>query len=180
MGLRVDAVDYWDVHNFSDEPRQWDHGTWHHAVMGVGLRTTSGPVSVMWTNTFFPYGVEVFYGPMTSFLWRDEGGPESWTVTDSAPWQARAGQPVSAVQTHWERLELGPSTRQDGSVAAPSRAIDLPTALRVDFAAGPVWFVAGIPQDDGTLFVPGDEIVVAFSTEAILSLGYPADSFTLT
>ena len=56
----------------------------------------------------------------------------------------------------------------------------MPIALRLDFAAGPVWFIAAIPQEDGALFIPGDEIVVAFTTETMLRFGFPADPFTLT
>jgi hypothetical protein len=34
-GLRIRAVDYWDVHDLGPEPARWDYGDWHHAVMGV-------------------------------------------------------------------------------------------------------------------------------------------------
>jgi hypothetical protein len=60
VGRRVLEVAYWDVHNFADEPRTWDYGDWHHAVMGVDLLTDGGPSCVLWTDTFFAYGVEVF------------------------------------------------------------------------------------------------------------------------
>lgn len=177
-GLRIEGVEYWDIYNFGDEARKWDHGDWHHAVMGVALQTSSGPVSVLWTDSFYPYGVEALPEPMTSFLRPDAHGPESWSVIDNAQWRERAGQPLSAVQTHWERLEFGPSRFRDGAIAEPPHAVDLPAALRLDFPAGPVWFIAGIPQDDGALFIPGDEIVVAFTTQAMLGFGFPADPFT--
>lgn len=51
---RLTMVDYWDVHNFGPEPASWDHGDWHHAVMGVQLGTDVGPVTVTWTSTFIP------------------------------------------------------------------------------------------------------------------------------
>src|SRR5258707_11922129 len=54
IGLRVLEVMDWDVHNFADEPRRWDYGDWHHAVMGVDLLTERGPSCVLWTDTFFP------------------------------------------------------------------------------------------------------------------------------
>jgi hypothetical protein len=171
VGLRVEAVEYWDIYNFSDEPREWDYGHWHHAVMGVGLQTSAGPFSVLWTNTFYEYGVEVFPDPMTSFLQQGEHAPESWSVTDHAQWRSRAGQPVTAVATHWERI--GPQIRF-------KTATEVPTALRLDFAAGPVWFIAGMPNEDGDLFIPADEIAVAFTTEAMLGFGYPPSPFTLT
>ncbi|MFI7122732.1 hypothetical protein [Amycolatopsis sp. NPDC049868] len=51
QGRQLLAVDYWDVHNFSSEPVRWDYGTWHHAVMGVGLCTDAGPATITWTDT---------------------------------------------------------------------------------------------------------------------------------
>ncbi|WP_329004018.1 hypothetical protein OHA18_11565 [Kribbella sp. NBC_00709] len=39
VGLRIHAVDYWDIHNYGPEPARWDYGDWHHAVMGVQLST---------------------------------------------------------------------------------------------------------------------------------------------
>jgi hypothetical protein len=38
---------------------QWDYGDWHQAVMGVQLTTDQGPATVTWTDTFYPYGVEI-------------------------------------------------------------------------------------------------------------------------
>lgn len=46
------------------EPARWDYGDWHHAVIGVQLSTDAGPVTLMWSNTFHPYGVEVFDDPI--------------------------------------------------------------------------------------------------------------------
>lgn len=159
---------------------EWDHGDWHHAVMGVGLTTRTGPASVLWTSTFHEYGVEVFPDPMTAFLRQGEDGPESWSATDHPEWRARVGQPVTAATTHWEQIDLGPARTGDGRIVEPARTVPAPTALRLDFAAGPVWFIAAIPQDDGALFIPGDEIVVAFTTETLLRFGFAADPFTLT
>ncbi|MCF4123217.1 hypothetical protein L1785_19795 [Antribacter sp. KLBMP9083] len=180
VGVRIDLVDYWDIHNFSDEPREWDYGDWHHAAMGVELKTSAGPVSVIWTDTFYPYGVEVFSEPITKFLAMSDDGPERWTVTDHPEWRSRMGQQVLAVDTHWERLELGPARYSNGRIAEAARTLELPAALRFDFAAGPVWFVAGIPTEAGGVFIPGDEIMVVFTSEAMLRLGFPAGSFTGT
>ena len=56
--MQIEAIKYRDIHNSSDEPREWDHGDWHHAVMGVGLTTSTEPVSVLWSkNAFHEYGV---------------------------------------------------------------------------------------------------------------------------
>ena len=178
VGIRVEDVAYWDIHNFSDEPREWDYGDWHHAVMGVELETSAGPVSVLWTDTFHPYGVEVFSEPITNFLVLSDEGPERWMVTGSPEWRSRIGHPILAVDTYWERLELGSARYSTGRMAAPAETVELPVALRLDFAAGPVWFVVGIPTDDGGVFVPGDEIMVVFTSEAMLRVGFPAGSFT--
>ena len=50
IGVTINSVDYWDVHNFSDEPSEWDHGDWHHAAMGVQLNSDAEPITVIWTN----------------------------------------------------------------------------------------------------------------------------------
>lgn len=178
VGTRIDGVMYWDVHHWNDEPREWEHGDWHHAVLGVEMRTNTGPFSVVWTNTFYPYGVEVVSAPMTHLLTLGDGGPESWTVTDHPAWSSRTGQQVLAVDTFWERLEIGPARSTDGRVVAPARTVELPVALRLDFAAGPVWFVVGVPTVEGGAVVPGDEIMVVLTPEAMLRLGFTAGTFT--
>ncbi|MBF0688134.1 MAG: hypothetical protein IR158_10295 [Cellulomonas sp.] len=182
VGVVVEGVEYWDIHNFSDEPREWDYGDWHHAVLGVDLTTSSGPVAVTWTNTFDTYGVEVFPEPMTRFLVSgdDDAGPERWAVTPHPEWTTRAGQPVSAVDTFWDRWEYGPARYSDGRIAEPARTVEVPVAIRLEFASGPVWFVAGMPVEDGKTFVGGDEIMVVFTSETMLRLGFPADEFTAT
>ncbi len=47
-------------------------------------------------------------------------------------------------------------------------------ALRLDFAAGPVWFVAGMPDypDVESVFIPGDEIMVVFSSDKMSKIGF--------
>jgi hypothetical protein len=51
--------------------------------------------------------------------------------------------------------------------------------LRVDFAAGPVWVVAGIPQppEMREVFIPGDEIMVVFLAERMRQIGFPDGGF---
>jgi hypothetical protein len=44
--------------------------------MAVQLGTDRGPVTLTWTSTFFPYGVEVFHEPIEAHLVRGEAGPE--------------------------------------------------------------------------------------------------------
>jgi len=86
---------------------------------------------------------------------------------------------IRGTACHWERLQIGPSVRADGSIAAPSYSVDVPVALRLDFAAAAVWFVAGIPQlpDPRRVFIPGDEIMVVFSGEKMSDMGFAAPAF---
>lgn len=179
VGQRVAAVDYWDIHNFSEEARTWDYGDWHHAVMGVELTTSSGPRSILWTNTFFEYGVEVFPEPIGAHLRLGPEGPEGWSVTAHALWQARAEQPIQAVSAFWEHIEVGPGRLSDGTVVSPAESHDVPVALRLDFASGPVWFVAGMPDypDVERAFIPGDEIMVVFSSAKMRAIGFPDGEF---
>jgi hypothetical protein len=88
IGHHITAVRYWDIHNFSAVERAWDHGDWHHAVMGVELDTESGPCCVLWTNTFFPYGAEVFLEP----------------ITDTCCWARRAPRVGQRITTQTGRL----------------------------------------------------------------------------
>lgn len=177
LGRPLTGVAYWDVHTFADGPRTWDHDDWHHASMGVELLTPAGPRTITWADTFFPYGVEVFAEPMEQHLALGPDGPEGWTVEDHPLWRARAGQPVRSARTFWERIEVGPARLPDGTVVSPAEHLEVPVGLRLDFDAGPVWFVAGVPQYPGMdrFFVPGDEILVVFSSARMRSIGFPAD-----
>jgi hypothetical protein len=58
----------------------------------------------------------------------------------------------------------------------------VPITLRLDFAAGPVWFVAGIPQlpDPQRVFIPGDEIMVVFSQQKMHDMGFSELEFLPT
>jgi hypothetical protein len=118
---------------------------------------------------------------MTAFLRQGEYGPENWSATDHPEWRARAGQPITAATTHWAPIELGPGRNGYGRTVEPARTVEVPVALRLDFAAGPAWFIAGVwSQQDDAPAIPDDEIVVAFSTDTMLRFGYTADAFTLT
>jgi hypothetical protein len=178
---RLAAVDYWDVRNFSPEPAPWDYGDWHHAVMGVQLDTDLGPVTVTWTSTFYPYGVEVFHEPIDRHLVLGESGPQRIGphVHGSSPWAALLGSPIRGAVCHWERLQIGPGRRADGTIAGPAYTVDVPVAMRLDFAAAAVWFVAGIPQlpDPRRVFIPGDEIMVVFSSEKMRDIGFDDPTF---
>lgn len=172
VGLTVNAVDYWGVHNFSDEPAGWDYGDWHQAVMGVQLGTTAGPVTIIWTNRFYPYGVEAFRKPIEQFFMAGDEGPLRVGPTGPSAWDQFLGHRITGAATNWGTIGFGPATR-DGRVVEPARDVELPTAIRLDFDAGSVWFVAAISQwpEMDEVFIPGDEIIVVFSRETLRSMG---------
>ncbi|GAB3955153.1 hypothetical protein GCM10027614_63580 [Micromonospora vulcania] len=180
-GRRITAVDYWDLHHFGPDSEPWDYGDWHHAVMGVELTTDLGPVTVTWTDTFFPYGVEVFHDRPEDHLVVGEGGPQrnGPDADPAGPWTRHLGSPIRGTASHWSRQEMGPARRADGSIAKPAYSVDLPTAIRVDFDAGSVWFVAAIPQppEMQRVFIPGDEIMVVFSSEKMRDMGFGGPAF---
>lgn len=167
-------MDYWDIHNFGSEPAKWDYDTWHHAVMGVQLATDHGPVTITWTNTFHPYGVEVFLDPIEGHLRLGDDGPERVGPDSPSRWSAYLGTPIRRAEVFWDHLELGPARLHDGTVVKPARAVDVPTVLRLDFDAGSVWLVAAIPQPAGIsrVFSPGDEIMVVFARETMTEIGF--------
>lgn len=138
-GRRVESVDYWDIHNHAPDPAPWDYGTWHHAVMGVQLTTDSGPVTVTWTSTFYPYGVEVFPEPIAHHLVLGEDGPQRVGPSRESRWTTYLGQPIRDARISWETLSIGPARKWDGEIVAASYDVAVPTALRLDFEAGPVW-----------------------------------------
>ncbi|WP_370618401.1 hypothetical protein [Mumia sp. Pv 4-285] len=178
-GARLQAVDYWDIHNFGPEPSVWDYGDWHHAVMGVQLSTDSGPFTVTWTNTFHPYGVEVFADPIECHLVLGSEGPQRIGPDGESRWSPLLGTPIRRAQVWWDLLQLGPATLSSGEVVEAARDVDLPTALRLHFDAGPVWFVAAIPQAPSMedTFIPGDEIMVVFASAKLQSMGYDDPGF---
>jgi hypothetical protein len=54
--------------------------------------------------------------------------------------------------------------------------VDVPVGLRLDFDAGPVWFVAATPDHPHLEkpFVGGDEIIVFFGAERLRRIGFGA------
>jgi hypothetical protein len=96
LGRRIQSVDYWDIHNFGSEPARWDYGEWHHAVMGVQLSTDADPVTVTWTNTFHPYGVEVCDDPIERHLVLNEAGPQRNGPDGASRWTPFPGHAGAA------------------------------------------------------------------------------------
>lgn len=76
VGRGISGVQSWDIHDIGQGKGPWDHGSWHHAVIGVGLETDAGPVAVTWTSPFHPYGIEVFDEPVERHLCLGSEGPE--------------------------------------------------------------------------------------------------------
>jgi hypothetical protein len=165
----------------SPEPVQWDYGDWHHAVMGVQLGTDQGPVTVTWTDTFYPYGVEVFHDPIEESLVLGEDGPQRVGPDTAHPgvWAPYLGSPMRGGAFHWERLQMGPSQRADGTIVGAWYTVDVPIALRLDFPTGAVWFAAAIPQfpEMRRTFIPGDEIMVVFSADKMRDIGFDDPAF---
>jgi hypothetical protein len=169
VGLRLTGVSYWD---FLSHGTPWDHGDWHHAVMGVELMTDAGPQTVIWTSTFFPYGVEVFPEPGSAHHRRGAGGAEDWTVTAHPRWRGRVGTTIRAASTYWDRVETGPACVAGVRVSDP-KEYDVPFALRLDFDAGPVWLMTAMPEwpEMERIRLGGDEIVVVFTPERLRAIG---------
>ena len=179
QGRRLTAVGYWDLHHPGPEPPTWDYGDWHHAVMGVELGTDQGPVTVTWTDTFYPYGVEVLHEPMEGDFAVPEFGPERVGPDGPGLWTPLLGSAIESTACHWERLTIGPGRRADGSITGPAYHVDVPVAVRLDVASCAVWFVAGIPEPAEPLrvFIPGDEIMVVFSGTTMRGIGFTDPAF---
>ncbi|MET7427036.1 hypothetical protein [Dactylosporangium sp. NPDC005555] len=91
------------------------------------------------------------------------------------------GSPVRAAECHWQRLQIRPGRRADGSVIGTAYSIDVPVAVRLDFPATAVWFVAGMPQfPNAGAFIPADEIMVVFSAKKMRDLGFNDATFLRT
>jgi hypothetical protein len=116
--------------------------------MSVGeLGTDLGPVTVTWTDTFHPYGVEVLDEPIEYRGTAGGEGPQRVGPDGDGmrAWSSCLGSPIRQAECEWERMRFGPTRRADGSVAGPAYTIDVPVAVRVAFPATTVWFVAGTP-----------------------------------
>ena len=180
VGQRILGVTYWDVHNFGDGPRTWDYGDWGSRRDGrrTGDRSWSGVGRV--DGHLFPYGIEVFPEPISNHLGPGPEDPEGWPVETHDHWRSRVGSPVLGTAIFWERIDVGPARRSsDNVILGTAESYQVPVALRLDFEAGPLWMVAGMPQwpDVEKVFVPADEIMVLFSPERMRTIGFPETGF---
>lgn len=174
------GVSCWDIHNYSDEPRTWDYDDWHHAVMGVDLATDRGPISIVPTNTFFPYGVESSRRPCPSNLHSDLKGLRAGKSATTSAGARAVTAPCCGRRTFWERIEMGPGYRlSDYEQVSEAQTYDVPVALRLDFSVGPVCFVAAQPNWPNVeeVFIPGDEIMIVYSGDRMLKVGFPDGDF---
>jgi hypothetical protein len=173
IGRRITGVHYWDIHDFGQAPVVWDHADWHHAVMGVGLDTDRGPMSIACTNSFHAYGVELFEDRVPARLVLGEGGPRRVGPDGAMHHAIPLDVPITDVHITWWTDHVGPFRLADGTVVSEASSVDVPVALRLDFEPGPVWFVAGIPQAPAyeSVFIGGDEIMVVLTAARALQLG---------
>ena len=148
---------------------------------GRSARHRPGAGDADLTSTFYPYGVEVFNESIGQHLVLGKAGLERVGPNGDgmSSWASCLGSLIRDTACHGERLEIGPSRRADGSIAGRAFSVDVPVAMRVDFAATAVWFVAGVPQlpDMRRVFIPGDEIMVVFSREKMRDMGFDDPSF---
>lgn len=188
VGRQIEQVMYYDIHNYGPEARAWDFGDWHHAVMGVEMETDRGPVSVLWTNTFDTYGVEVFDSPMSKHHSVRPEGPEGWSATNHVRWKPRLGSPIRGVSFAWDTKTYTPQKevwnrelKRYEYFDEPSYTLTSPVAIRLDFEAGAVWIVAATVDPGGveTAFVGGDELMVVFSWDLMQRIGFTDDLFQL-
>jgi hypothetical protein len=115
---------------------------------------------------------------VSDHLVEGEDVPKPRDVSASDAGRVRLNSPVRNVDTFWERFTIGASYVDDVQVADPSE-VDVPVAFSLNFAAGPVWMVAGIPQvpQMRDLFIPGDEIIFGFTIDRMRQRGFLDSEF---
>jgi hypothetical protein len=66
--------------------------------MGVQLSTDLGPATVTWTNTFYPYGVEVLHERIEDHLVLGDGGPTRVgpDADGASPWAQHLSARIAA------------------------------------------------------------------------------------
>lgn len=91
----------------------------------------------------------------------------------------RVGNPITRTSAFWETIEIGPGFTSDSQRVSDAHSEHLPVAVRLDFEVGPVWLVAASVQypNDEDVFIPGDEIVVAFTRDKMQQMGFPEGDF---
>jgi hypothetical protein len=165
VGRRILDVTYWDVQEFSGQPRVWDYGDWHHAVAGLELVTDQGTTCVLWTSTFGDVGIEAFHEPITTHFVTGPPSVEAWAVVNHPLWEVRRDSVIRGMATWYE----------------PGHRGSCPVAMRLDFDAGPIWFVAAQPAwpdpEADWMFVGGDEVVVVFSSQRMRRMGFTDEAF---
>lgn len=174
IGQTVEAVRYVQLGTSDVADTPWDFEDWHHAEVGVDLATSLGKTCITWTDAFYPYGVDVFPATAMARLLVPESEVTTVDASSAPPWQERLGVQIMDLDICWDTLSIGPATSTTtGETVAPAYDVDVPTGIRLDTAAGPIWFIAASPQwpDMQSFFIPGDEIVVTFTDHRAMSMG---------
>ena len=168
VGRTIESVIYRDLAAVYGQPRRWDYGEWHHAVMGVEFGTDRGPVSLTWTDTFWPYGIEAIPRPLSQLI---HVAGEHWDVSSAPPWNTLLRSPIRSASTYWETFTI------EGAGSNRPSVLDMPLGIQLDFDAGTAWAIAAIPQepDMREVSVPGDEIVVVFTGDRLRQFGFPRE-----
>lgn len=166
-GRSISMIRYCDVSAPTDD--EWDHGVWHHAVIGVELIADNEPFTITWDNTVgWWYSAELSASPMTRHV-RSIGEPDGvhvWEVTKHPRWATLIDQPISAVCLQWQEWHF---VESDDPVRYPA-------TTRLDFPGGSVWFFAAMPwraEEPDVLLWPADEVVVSFDRSFVEGHGLP-------
>jgi hypothetical protein len=122
--------------------------------------------------------VEVFLEPIDRHVVVGDAGAQRNGPDAGSIWTTFLGDRIQGATISWDTFTIGPSMKANGEIVGLPYTVEIPTALRLDFQAGPVWFVAAIPQlprDD--VFIPGDEIIVVFAGTKMRQMGYADPAF---
>ncbi|GAA2655443.1 hypothetical protein [Paractinoplanes durhamensis] len=103
------------------------------------------------------------------YLFVDETGPgrNGPDLDAESPWAGRIGSTIIEATLHWTAVKLSDQTTEIRRERGMPPVLELHAALRLDFDAGPVWFVAAMPwpptMPEAT--ITGEEIMVVCTAE---------------
>ena len=136
-------------------------------------------MTVTWTSSFDPYGVEVFAEPIERHLVLGEDGPERIGSDGESRWTGILDTPVLRATTSWgaDRTRSSHAGERRGPRACPCRRDSYCSAPGLQHRR--VWFAAAIPQYPSMerVFIPGNEIMIVFSAARVRHMGYDDPRF---